>query len=192
VPPTPLSGGGIFYVCSGSILQPFGAAVAPLDPPFAHGMPALSVVAKFAATYSPRIQMPPRSQDPAAFNRIYSAADGQRDSISASSQCRQSTLSEQRWVNIKAQSIESQPYNPSQAESVMARRPVMKYWLNWGEISGKAGTSKELTALLAKYARKGLLIACGRLTAATTAGGGGGSSSPWRHNPNPWHWLARL
>jgi hypothetical protein len=69
VPPTPLSGGGIFYVCSGSILQPFGAAVAPLDPPFAHGMPALSVVAKFAATYSPRIQMPPRSQDPAAFER---------------------------------------------------------------------------------------------------------------------------
>jgi len=84
--------------------------------------------------------------------------------MSALSQCRQSTLSEQRWVNIKAQSIESQPYNPSQAVSVMARRPVMKYWLNWGEISGKAGTSEELTALLAKYARKGLLIACGRLT----------------------------
>jgi hypothetical protein len=46
----------------------------------------------------------------------------------------------------------------------MARKPVMKYWLNWGEISGKAGTAEELAALLAKYARKGLLIACGRLT----------------------------
>jgi hypothetical protein len=67
VPPMPLSVGGIFYVCSSTIHQPFGAAVAPFHLPFAHGMPALSVVAKFAATYSPRSQMPLRSQDPAAF-----------------------------------------------------------------------------------------------------------------------------
>jgi len=40
----------------------------------------------------------------------------------------------------------------------------MKYWLNWAEINGKAGTSEEFTALLSQYARKGLLIACGRLT----------------------------
>src|ERR1700739_2736407 len=46
----------------------------------------------------------------------------------------------------------------------MAGRPVMKSWLNWGEISGKAGTSEELTELLAKYSRKGLLIACVNLT----------------------------
>ena len=40
----------------------------------------------------------------------------------------------------------------------------MKYWLNWGEISGKAGTAEEFREVLGKYARKGLLIACGRLT----------------------------
>ena len=40
----------------------------------------------------------------------------------------------------------------------------MKYWLNWGEISGKPGTAEEFTAVLGQYARKGLLIACGRLT----------------------------
>jgi hypothetical protein len=40
----------------------------------------------------------------------------------------------------------------------------MKYWLNWGEISGKAGTAGEFREVLRKYARKGLLIACGRLT----------------------------
>jgi hypothetical protein len=37
VPPTPLSGGGIFYVCSSAIRQPFGAAVAPFHPPFTRG-----------------------------------------------------------------------------------------------------------------------------------------------------------
>jgi len=46
----------------------------------------------------------------------------------------------------------------------MARRPVMKYWLNWGELSGKPGTADEFREILSKYARKGLLIACGRLT----------------------------
>jgi hypothetical protein len=46
----------------------------------------------------------------------------------------------------------------------MARRPVMKYWLNWGEISGSAGTAEEFRQALGKYARKGMLIACGRLT----------------------------
>lgn len=40
----------------------------------------------------------------------------------------------------------------------------MKYWLNWGEISGNAGTAEEFRKALGKYARKGLLIACGRLT----------------------------
>lgn len=40
----------------------------------------------------------------------------------------------------------------------------MKCWLNWGEISGKAGTAEELREVLSKYARRGLLIACGRLT----------------------------
>jgi hypothetical protein len=46
----------------------------------------------------------------------------------------------------------------------MAKRPVMKYWLNWGEVSGKAGTAEEFRELLGNYARKGLLIACARLT----------------------------
>jgi hypothetical protein len=46
----------------------------------------------------------------------------------------------------------------------MARRPVMKYWLNWGDISGKPGTAEEFRGVLGKYARRGLLIACGRLT----------------------------
>jgi hypothetical protein len=46
----------------------------------------------------------------------------------------------------------------------MARKPVMKYWLNWGEISGKAGTAEEFREALGRYSRKGLLIACGRLT----------------------------
>ena len=46
----------------------------------------------------------------------------------------------------------------------MARMPVMKYWLNWGELSGTPGTAEEFRALLSKYAREGLLIACGRLT----------------------------
>ncbi len=46
----------------------------------------------------------------------------------------------------------------------MSMKLVMKYWLNWREISGKASTPEELIALLAKYTRKGLLIACGRLT----------------------------
>jgi hypothetical protein len=46
----------------------------------------------------------------------------------------------------------------------MAIRPVMRYWLNWGEISGKAGTAEELRDVLGRYARKSLLIACGRLT----------------------------
>lgn len=40
----------------------------------------------------------------------------------------------------------------------------MKYWLNWGEVGGKAGTAEEFREVLGKYARKGLLIACGRLT----------------------------
>jgi len=40
----------------------------------------------------------------------------------------------------------------------------MKYWLNWGEISGKAGTAEEFREVLGKYAPKGLLIECGRLT----------------------------
>jgi hypothetical protein len=40
----------------------------------------------------------------------------------------------------------------------------MKYWLNWGEISGKPGTAEEFREVLGQYARKGLLIACGRLT----------------------------
>lgn len=46
----------------------------------------------------------------------------------------------------------------------MARRPVMKYWLNWGEVSGTPGTSEEFRELLGKYDRKGLLIACSRLS----------------------------
>lgn len=46
----------------------------------------------------------------------------------------------------------------------MARRPVMKSWLNWGEINGKAGTAEEFREVLGKYARKGLLTACARLT----------------------------
>jgi hypothetical protein len=40
----------------------------------------------------------------------------------------------------------------------------MKYWLNWGEICGNAGTAAEFRGVLGKYARKGLLIACARLT----------------------------
>jgi hypothetical protein len=40
----------------------------------------------------------------------------------------------------------------------------MKYWLNWGEISGSPGTVEEFRNVLSRYARKGLLIACGRLT----------------------------
>ena len=40
----------------------------------------------------------------------------------------------------------------------------MKYWLNWGEVSGTPGTSEEFRELLGKYDRKGLLIACSRLS----------------------------
>jgi hypothetical protein len=40
----------------------------------------------------------------------------------------------------------------------------MKSWLNWGEVSGKAGTVEELRALLGKYSPTSVLVACSQIS----------------------------
>jgi hypothetical protein len=46
----------------------------------------------------------------------------------------------------------------------MSGPPVMKSWLNWGEVSGKPGTVEELRALLCKYSPTSVLIACSQIS----------------------------
>jgi hypothetical protein len=58
VPPTPLSGGGIFYVCSRRYSSRSERPLHHSTRRLPAEMPALSVVAKFAATYSPRSPIP--------------------------------------------------------------------------------------------------------------------------------------
>jgi hypothetical protein len=40
----------------------------------------------------------------------------------------------------------------------------MKSWLNWGEVSGKAGTIEELRVLLGKHAPTSVFIACSQIS----------------------------
>lgn len=46
----------------------------------------------------------------------------------------------------------------------MSGPPVMKSWLNWGEVSEKAGTIDELRALLGKYSPTSVLVACSQIS----------------------------
>jgi hypothetical protein len=46
----------------------------------------------------------------------------------------------------------------------MAGPPVMKYWLNWADVSGTPSTIEDLRALLGKYSRTSLLLACSQLS----------------------------
>jgi len=40
----------------------------------------------------------------------------------------------------------------------------MKYWLNWADVSGTASTIEDLRALLSKYSRTSVLLACSELS----------------------------
>lgn len=46
----------------------------------------------------------------------------------------------------------------------MAGPPRMKHWLNWRDVSGKPSTIDEFRALISKYPRTSLLLACAELS----------------------------
>jgi hypothetical protein len=56
---------------------------------------------------------------------------------------------------------------------VLAGTPVMKYWLNWRDVSGVPSTVEDLRTLLSKYSRQSLLIACSRLSVELNFGAEG-------------------
>jgi hypothetical protein len=59
----------------------------------------------------------------------------------------------------------------------MAGPPAMKHWLNWRDVSGQPGTIEEFRALLGKYPRTSILLACSELSVHLNFGPEGETSA---------------